>query len=153
MVDRKALLAQAEEMGLEFPSNIKTDKLKAMVNGDTPEEPVAKAKPASKRPLTLREKVKAAKDKAFKTSVVTITNKDNRENSIMTTVHLSFENQHFGLSKIVPLDIPVELEDSLIRLAENTMMTLHKEEIVNGARTGNKIAVSVKKFAVSYAQQ
>jgi hypothetical protein len=106
----------------------------------------------SKRML-MRRKIAESRKKAFKTHIVTLTNKDSRENDIMTTVHLSFENQHFGLSKIVPLDVPVEIEKALIDIAESTRITLHKDEIVSGKRTGNKIPVSVKKFAISYSRQ
>jgi len=106
----------------------------------------------SKRML-MRRKIAAARKSAFKTHIVTLTNKDSRENDVMTTVNLSFENQHFGLSKIVPLDVPVELEKALIDIAESTRITLHKDEIVSGKRTGNKVPVSVKKFAISYSRQ
>ena len=106
----------------------------------------------SKRML-MRRKIAEARKKAFKTHIVTLTNKDSRENDVMTTVNLSFENQYFGLSKIIPLDVPVELEKALIDIAESTRITLHKDEIVSGKRTGNKVPVSVKKFAISYSRQ
>lgn len=183
MSDRQELLDQANELGLEFPANIPTKKLQGMieeavgdgtpppVEDDTPapnpavkaEEPVEETNTSAGIPDVLKNskdkavqkriKVKKLRDQAFKTRIVTITNKDNRENDIMTTAYLSFENQYFGLSKLVPLDVPVELEEALIRIAESTMMTLHKDEIVDGKRTGNKIATSVKKFAVSYDQR
>ena len=92
------------------------------------------------------------KKRAFKTTVITLTNKDNRENDVVTTAYLSFENQYFGLSKIVPLDIPVELEAALIAIAERSMITLHKDEIIDGKRTGNKTPVRVKKYAISYGK-
>ena len=137
---------------------------------DAPESPAMKpaepdeevAKPETIAPLTgtpaqqarskQRQKIKAAKKRSFALSVVTITNRDNRENDIMTSVYLSFENQHFGLSKHIPLDVPVQVEQALIDIAESTSMTLHRAEIVNGKPTGNKIAKSVKKFSVSYAR-
>ena len=53
---------------------------------------------------------------------------------------------------MVPLDIPVELEVCLIGVAKDTMMTIHKEETIGGKRTGNKVAVSVPKFAISYEE-
>lgn len=187
MSDRKELLKEAEELGLDFPKNIPTDKLEALImdsleteQGDklTEEEQAAEEKAKKEeaeahaklmndvkkaesvkgsgelsRKSRIRQKIAEAKKKAFKTRIVTLTNKDNRENDIMTTANLSFENQHFGLSKIVPLDVPVELEQALIDIAESTRITLHKDEIVDGKRTGNKIPVSVKKFAVSYSSQ
>jgi hypothetical protein len=87
------------------------------------------------------------------TQIVTITNKDPRENDVVTTAFLSFENQYFGKARNVPLDIPVELEVALISIAEGCIMTMHKDEVVNNRRTGNKITQRVKKYAVSYSQR
>lgn len=179
--DRADLLDQANTLGLEFHKNIPTEKLRALiaesqgpavkpdeeleeldtVSNDPPkQESSAPAAPSMLDSMTnsanpkvrLRARVAKAKKDAMKTSVVTITNKDNRENDVMTTVLLSVENQHFSVSKLVPLDIPIELEECLINVAERTMMTLHKDEIKNGRRTGNKVPVTVKKFALSYAR-
>jgi hypothetical protein len=84
--------------------------------------------------------------------VVTLTNKDARENDVVTTAYLSVQNQYFAVARNVPLDIPVELEICLIKLAENAMITLHRDEIdSNGRRTGNKVTARVKKYAVSYS--
>jgi len=166
MIERETVLEEANELGLEFKKNTPTNKLMGMIaeaKGETPAPPeegssnsdsqenTVQSKPISKAAFR-RKKIAAAKKAAFVTHVVTITNKDNRENSYTTTVHLSFENQHFGLSKIVPLDIPVELEQALIDNAEGTMMTLHKDEIIDGKRTGNNVPVTVKKFAISYSK-
>jgi hypothetical protein len=167
MTDRKELINEANELGLEFAKNISTDKLQAMVdtakglNTTAPEMAGTEDNPAKGKggvhglspQARMRGKVAKAKQAAFKKVVVTLTNKDPRENSVVTTCHLSVENQHFGVSRIVPLDVPVEIEQCLIDQAESTMMTLHKDEIKDGKRTGNKVPVSVKKFAVSYAKQ
>ncbi len=174
--EREKLIEEANELGLEFAKNTSTKKLKTMVaeaNGEPtpvdetpPPSPAVKAEaPAEEEPAqpvnpsapmsrasNMRERVRLAKQRAFKKRVVTITNKDNRENDVMTTAPLSFENQYFGLAKNVPLDIPVELEQGLIDVAETTMMTLHRDEIIDGKRTGNKVPQRVKKYAVSYAK-
>jgi len=171
MTDRDILLAEANELQLEFPNNIPTLKLQQIiaeskspttkpeveVEETTITEPTAVTTTTPKRALSkrskLRQKIAQARAKAMKMVVVTITNKDSRENDVMTTVSLGFENQYFGISRIVPLDIPVEVEQALVDLAEGTMMTLHKTETLNGKPTGNKVAVTVKKFAISYARQ
>jgi hypothetical protein len=182
MSDRDDLKAEATDLEIEFKGNISSVKLRALVaeaKGEPPPvEETAPASPAMKPETEIeeleagmaegltparkiaklrfdakRQRIAAARGRAFKTQIVTLTNKDNRENDVMTTAFLGFENQHFGLSKLVPLDIPVQLEYALIRIAESTMMTLHKDEIVAGRRTGNKIPVRTKKFAISYARQ
>jgi len=204
MSDRDELMKQAEELGLDFPKNIPSEKLSRMVdnallseeNETTAQsneedddltdeemkvekdekaamekaakeeaEAVAELQKSMKKTekedtdrkpskrMLMRRKIAEARKKAFKTHIVTLTNKDSRENDVMTTVNLSFENQYFGLSKIIPLDVPVELEKALIDIAESTRITLHKDEVVSGKRTGNKVPVSVKKFAISYSRQ
>jgi len=204
MSDRDELMKQAEELGLDFPKNIPSEKLSRMVDNallseeaETTTQPneedddltdeemkverdekaamekaakeeaeaVAELQKSMKKTekedtdrkpskrMLMRRKIAEARKKAFKTHIVTLTNKDSRENDVMTTVNLSFENQYFGLSKIIPLDVPVELEKALIDIAESTRITLHKDEVVSGKRTGNKVPVSVKKFAISYSRQ
>ena len=174
------MIARANDLGLEFPGNISNVKLTALLaeaSGDpVPVEDAAPAGPAVKaeepeydendvsektparraviaKNLRRRKIIADAKAKAFRTHIVTITNKDNRENDVMTTAYLAFENQHFGLSKLVPLDVPVELEEALIKIAASCTMTMHKDEIVKGRRTGNKVTTSVKKYAISYSRQ
>mgnify|MGYP006935317146 CR=1 FL=1 len=173
MSEREDLIAEAQDLGLKFKGNISTVKLAALVaNADgapppveetPPPSPLAKkaepdeeetsqtSKPVNKV-VSQRAHIAQRRKEAMTTHVVTITNKDNRENDVMTTVYLGFENQYFGLAKNVPLDIPVELEQALIDIAEKTTMTLPKDEIIDGKRTGNKVATTVKKFAISYAK-
>jgi hypothetical protein len=182
MSDRLAMKAEADDLGLQFPGNISNVNLARLLaefkgepapNIETPPAgPAVKAVTAQedyeeaqlatndKRVearkaiyANKRRKVAEARARAFKTQIVTLTNKDNRENDVMTTAYLSFQNQHFGLSKLVPLDIAVELETALIKIAESCTMTLHKDEIVNGRRTGNKVPIRVKKYAISYSRQ
>ncbi len=100
-----------------------------------------------------RQVVAKARAAAFKKHIVTITNKDSRENDKVTTAYLAFENQYFGVARSVPLDIPVELEEALIKIALQCTMALHKDEVVNGKRTGNKITVKVKKYVVSFSNK
>ena len=162
--ERQALLDKANDLGLEFKGNISSKKLQEMIDeaagpaiaakyleGEPEVVQVARAEKQSAK-MTHRQFVKKRKDEAMKTRVVTITNKDPRDNEHTTTAHLSFENQHFGVAKIVPLDIAVELEQALIDIAESTRITQHRDEIVNGKRTGNKVPVSVKKYVISYAK-
>lgn len=156
MSERAALLEEANELGLEFASNVSSTKLQSMVDeakgvinvatGDNeiPEVPAKK--------LTKRQKIGKAREAAFKTRVVTVTNKDSRDSAETNTAHLSFENNYFGIAKNVPLDIPVELEAALIKIAAAAVMPLHKKEYVDGKPTGNMVTVMVKKYAISYGE-
>lgn len=177
MTDRENMIAEAHDLELTFRGNISNKDLQALLaeakgeptpldetpppgpavkaeepKADEPEQTEAQ-RAVSARYKLKRARVVAAKKEAMKTKIVTLTNKDPRENDRVTTAFLSFENQHFGLSKSVPLDIPVELEVSLIHIAENCKITLHKDEIKNGRPTGNKVPMRVKKYAISYSGQ
>lgn len=178
--DRKAMIDEANKLSIEFKGNISNVNLAGLLakakgepapliddkpspnpetkpelpNEDELEIPKETVMSAARAQHVRRRKIIAnAKARAYKTHIVTITNKDNRENDVMTTAYLAFENQHFGLSKNVPLDIPIELEASLIQIASNCTMTLHKDEIKDGKRTGNKVTITVKKYAISYSRQ
>lgn len=159
---RDELKTVATNLGIEFASNIPTTSLEEEVKnagGILPEhtsdsnEPTAPKVESNKRPLTKREVISNAKKRAFAKRVVTITNKDNREADVATTAYLSFQNSFFELSRIVPLDIPVELEECLIKVAKSTNITLHKAEVVKGRPTGNQVPVTAKKYTISYNDQ
>lgn len=182
MSKRDELVAEATDLGLEFKGNISNAKLEEMIVEATTLKPVDETPPpspavkpeeqeaaedevvfesakeraaaiASRKHAAKRKKISEAKKRAFEKHIVTITNKDPRENDVMTTAYLAFENQYFGLARLVPLDMPVELEAALIKIAAGCTMTLHKDEIVNGRRTGNKVPTRVKKYAISYSHQ
>ncbi len=86
MNERQELLDQANDLSLEFHSNIPTDKLKKMIDNKmneevaTPQPKVEKApvNPNLRPRVSRRDRIANAKRKAMKLSVVTITNKDNR---------------------------------------------------------------------------
>jgi hypothetical protein len=118
------------------------------VETDTPKQSSASAVYARKR-----LKIAAAKKAALATTVVTITSKDPRENEVTTTAFLSVENQYFSIGRSVPLDIPVQLEKCLIATAKTCKIPMHKDEVVSGRRTGNKVTIMVNKYAISYEQQ
>lgn len=183
MTERNEMIAEAQDLEISFPGNISNIKLAAMLaehkglpipdtSNVPPAGPAVKAEPEEDSikdininakeshrivmratALSRRKYVKEQKKIAFKKQVVTLTNKDPRDNNVTTTAYLSFENQYFGIARLVPLDIPVELEVSLIKIASSCIMTLHKDEIIDGKRTGNKVPVRVKKYAISYSQQ
>ena len=118
---------------------------------ETPVEVKKEVKPSNK-PRSMAEVARDLKTAAMKTKVVTITSNDKRDNHLTSTCFLSSENQYFGISKIVPLDVPVELEQCLIDTAKAVEVVLHQDEIIDGKRTGNKRPKLVKKYVVSYEQ-
>jgi len=95
----------------------------------------------------VRSMVPKLKRDAMKTRVVKIINNDKRDNHLTTTCYLSAENQYFGISKIVPLDTPVELEQCLIDTAKAVEISRHVDD---GTRSGNQEVQIVKKYSISY---
>lgn len=153
------LKAEATSLGIEFAPRISADKLaekiEAFYNAQSSADAVkVKTDDEVIVPVAAGNSFQAiiakAKAEAFKTRVVTISSNDKRDSEYTTTAYLSMENQHFGVSKLIPLDIPIELEQCLIEVAQTTMITLHKDEIIDGRRTGNKIPTSVRKYNVSF---
>lgn len=168
------LKAEATGLGITFNQNIGTAKLSKKIedhynslaaedsvksvddvvkledeNAPTNEVKTAVGKQESKE-VRFRKAVQAAKKEAMAKRIVIVSSNDKRESEYATTAYLSMENQYFGISKLVPLDIPIELEKCLIDVAKTTEITLHKDEIIGGRRTGNKVPVRTRKYNISY---
>jgi hypothetical protein len=160
------LLDEAKELGLAFKGRISKEKLITLIDehkmnqtiGDSEEatenlgDEQVKVSTREQPAKSIPQLVKEAKKRAFSKRVVTLTSNDKRDNDIVTTEPLMFENQYFSLSRIVPLDVPAELEQCLIDIAKECTIILHVDEVVNGKRTGNKMPKHVKKFTVSYGE-
>ena len=96
--------------------------------------------------------IQKAKEAAFKTRLVTITSNDKRDSDVETTVIVTCENQYFGLSRIVPLNIQIQLEQCLIDTLKEIKIPLHVPEMVNGRQTGNSILSQTNKYNISYGE-
>lgn len=179
MSNREEMIAEATDLGIEFKGNISNVKLAELIaefkgeppplNETPPSGPAVKAEPEADEEIVesakdaaqriSREKyakqrrdIAQAKERAFKTKVVTVTNRDSRENEHTQTVYVCVSNAYFTLAKVVPLDVPVELEKCLISNLQQIQMTIHKDEFKNGQRTGNKIAQRVPKYTISFGE-
>lgn len=171
MATLKELKVEATELGLTFAPNITEAKLAIKivdhkaglvtedkkeveeVNSDIVqmiEEVVENKSPAQKRNPNIAETAARLRTAAVVTRVVTISNNDKRDNHVTSTCYLSCENQYFAVSRIVPLDIPVEIEQCLIDQAKASEIMLHVDELINGQRTGNKTNKMVKRYMVSF---
>lgn len=148
-LDFKGMKSKAEVSKLiedHFESQAADDLVK-VEDEITTEETV---KPKKIDPM--RALIASQKKAAMETRIVNISSNDKRENHVTTTAYLSCENQYFGLSKIVPLGVPIELEQCLIDQAKSVDVMLHVDEIVDGKRTGNKTHKLVKKYVISYEE-
>jgi hypothetical protein len=149
------LKEEAKALGIEFTGNIAKKDLIALIenfyNNEVAQdsvkvdEKIVKEIPKIKE---TRDPIREAKEQAFKLVKCIISSNDKRTNDVETTAYLSFENQYFSKARIVPLDVPVEIEYALVQIALSTMIVQHKDEIVSGRRTGNKVPGTVRKFNV-----
>lgn len=160
------LKAEADVLGITYNKNIGADKLSekieayyqsqaagdsVQVQAEPEEEPEAPKKGAKlDKEAAKRKMIADAKAEAMKLRRVTITNNDTRENSVLTADYFGFENQHFGKSLLVPFNIPCELPQCILNVINETWVTLHVDEIVDGRRTGNKVPKRMKKYNISY---
>ena len=159
------LKEEAKNLELEFKGNISRSNLEKMIEDKynesleeskvtvkslDPIQVIVNNTPKKDKKSRLRELVAEAKAKAFKLRKVSLTLNDKRDQEVTTAVYLGFENQYFSRDRIVPLDIPLELEECLVEVARMTKITLHRDEIINGRRTGNKIHTPTNKFNIQY---
>ena len=162
------LKAEADVLGIEYNKNIGAAKLSEKIEvyyesqaaGDSVKvqaEPEVKDYQPTKvdntdKELTKREYIARAKAEAMKEFVVTVTNNDPRENSVLEADYFGFENQHFGKSLLVPFNVPVALPQGIIEVIESTFIIIHTDEYIDGRRTGNKVTKQTKKYNVSYGK-
>lgn len=157
------LKAEADVLGVEYSPNIGAKKLSEKIEayyesqaaGDSVKvqaepEPVKEDKKSTGKVDPMKQLVADMRAAAFKTRVVTVSNNDTRENSVLTADYFGFENQYFGKSLLVPFNVPVELPQCIIDVITSTTIMLHVDEIVDGKRTGNKTQKMAKKYNVSY---
>lgn len=160
------LRAEADALGLTYNQNIGAAKLAEKIEehytslsaGDSIQvkeevvQPVAKDNKKETKDELIRRLAAEAKLAAFATKVVTVSNNDKREAEHMTADFFGFENQYFGISLLVPFDIPTQLPQCIIDVIKSTPITLHKDEIVDGRRTGNRVPVQTRKYNISYEE-
>lgn len=103
--------------------------------------------------VSMYEYVSKVREEAFKTRKVTITYNDKRDNNEVNSAYLTCENMYFSISKLVPLDTPVELEQCLINTAKEARISVHRPDIVKGVQNVKRIrTVYAPKYTVSYEE-
>ena len=163
------LKAEADVLGITYSKNIGADKLaqkiddhyESLTAGDSVKvQPEAEteevSKPVAGKKETpeeaMRRIVAKAKEDALKLVRVTVINNDPVESAVMQADYVGFENQYFGKSVLVPFNVECELYQGIINVLEQTPMTIHEDEYINGRRTGNKVPRVARKYSVSYAR-
>lgn len=152
------LKAEADTLGIVYNKNIGPDKLAAKIEehysaSETSGAAIIAAanskstKVVEEPRRTIRQMANNARDKASVTSIVTITDNDQRENNLTTIVSVTCANQYFDLgTKRIPLNVPVELEQGFIDVLNEIKIPMH----VRDQRTGQSKTVLRNRYSVAF---
>lgn len=142
--DLEELKKIADDLGVDYSDKIGYETLEKRIKGAKKEkEAAAKAKPAKLSPL----KVKIMKAKSLKK--VRIVNMD-KEDAGSTTAFAGVHNMHMDLSRVVPLNMDIALEEALVADLEARKMLVPTPELDNnGKATGNFKMIEAPKYAVA----
>ena len=100
--------------------------------------------------VTISEKIRAAKEAAMKTVVVTVIDNDSRVNNQTTTAPVNCSNRYFDLGTVhIPLNEPVEVMQGHIDVLKDVVIPHH----VSDPKTGLSKVVTRKRYTIQYEQQ
>jgi len=138
------LKAIANDLGVEFSTKIGFETLEKRV--DTAKNEKKKARTAPPRKLSDAQ-VAAMKAKSLSKVKITNLDKDNTSTTVFSGVH---NDGGLDLSRVVPLNMEIALEEALIQDIEGRRM-LVSTPILNGMgqKTGNFKVIEAPSYAVS----
>jgi len=155
------LKLEADELGVKYSPNIGEAKLadkieahyKSLETGtpaikeETPEEEVVNAEAKKKSGVkTIGELAIEAEKEARKTHIVVITDNDQRENNLTSTVPVTCGNGYFELgTKHIPLNLPVEVEQGFINVLKEIQIPLAVRGIDGSMKTTIR-----NRYSISY---
>ena len=152
------LKAEASDLGITYSPNISAVKLAAKIEEfyaaqETPGGVVAAIAVEEPTPTTsgvsMGVLARQMESEARVTHVVTITDNDQRENNMTTTVSVSCGNDYFDLGmKRVPLNIPVELEQGFINVLKEIVIPMHVQN-----KEGVCSTVRRNRYAIAYSDE
>jgi len=137
MAKMDELKEEAKDLGIKFSPNISEGKLEEKIEDfyKSNESHVVTEKPSEEEESTdvkvdsgkktMAQLAKEAEKKAKLTHIVVITDNDQRENNLTSTVPVTCENGYFSLGmKRIPLNVPVELEQGFINVLKEIQIPL-----------------------------
>lgn len=115
-------LEEMEELAGRVIENIQNDETESKDIGTSlTEVKKLQSKSHNNEQLNLRRLIKDAKEKAFQTVIVTVTPADPRDIETKKECEaFSIENQYFKVSRVVPFNIPCEVEKCIAQLIKDT---------------------------------
>ena len=151
------LKQEATELGISFSPNISETKLADRIENyyksqesnvvklvETEEEKGEVTQKSGGKPFGLR--VKEAEEAARKTHIIVITDNDQRENNLTSTVPVTCGNQYFDLGlKRIPLNVPVEVEQGFIDTLKEIRIPLSVRQMDGSFKTAMR-----NRYSISY---
>lgn len=101
---------------------------------------------AQKAEETFQAAINKAREAAFTLKKVIIVLNDPNQSGSVSTSYISCDNQYFSLAKLVPLNIPIDLEQCLIATARDARIPLHQQK-----QDGTCYTVIVPKYNITEA--
>jgi len=157
------LKQEAKELGIKFSPNISEGKLADKIEeyyqsqetgagvvikeDGTVDTEETEAKETKIR--TIGELAREAEAKARKTHIVVITDNDQRENNLTSTVPVTCGNDHFDLGlKRIPLNVPVEVEQGFISVLKEIQIPLAVRQM-----DGSVVTKLRNRYSISYEDE
>ena len=155
------LKLEADELGVSYSPNIGEKKLADKIEAHyksleigTPEvreepqedEVEEYVKEKAKKAKTMREIAIEQEKKARETHIIVITDNDQRENNLTSTVPVTCGNAYFELgTKRIPLNVPVEVEQGFINVLKEVRIPLASRQMDGTIKT-----VMRNRYSISY---
>ena len=155
------LKQEAKELGIDFSANIGVNKLQEKIDAhyesqetsgaeieaaveaieEAEEAKIEEAKVDDKKsvvkgkkgPRTMQDRIADAKANAYKTTIVTVIDNDQRVNNQTTTCTVNCSNEYFDLgTRAIPLNERVELEQGFIDTLREVRIPQHVKDNTTG---------------------
>ena len=161
------LKQEADDLGIKYMPNIGEEKLQAKIDAyyesqessgkeiaeavkanEKSEENTAVAdKKVKQKEMSAGEAMRRAKERANKTSVITIIDNDQRVNNQTTTCKVGCSNVNFDLGQmVIPLNVPVEVKQGHIDTLKSVKIPMH----VKDPRTGLNRVTMRNRYTIQY---
>lgn len=145
MTEIEQLKAKADELGVDYAGNIGAEKLKRKIEDFLNQKAKGtKKKPKEKKLSDVEVKILKAKNLIK----VRISNLD-PNNVNASTVFSGIVNSYMSLQRVIPLNIPIAVEEALVKdIEKRQYISSVPEEDNNGNITGNMKTVQLPVYAV-----
>ena len=146
-LDLDALKVEADDLGISYSNQIGAVKLAEKIEEFKAKEK-AKAEEPKKDVGKKLTDIQVRNMKATNLKNVTVTNLD-PDNAGASTVYSCVENEYFSIARVIPLDVPIALEEALIKDLKRRRTLSYVPVVKDGKNTGTFTHKAVPMYAVT----